>query len=78
MKDNGLDLIDKAMVSNSGLMELNIKDHGKKIKLVEKVNLPILMEIVIKDNGKMIKLMDLEFTSIQNPKQGIKDIGKMI
>ncbi len=78
MKGNGLDLIDKVMASNFGLMERNIKDFGKKIRLVEKVNLHMLMEIPIKDNGKMIKPMDLEFISIPNLKQGIKDIGKMI
>jgi hypothetical protein len=57
---------------------LNIKAIGKKIKLVEKVNLLILMVILMKVIGKMIKLMGLVFIFTLNLKQDIKDIGKMI
>jgi len=59
-------------------MVLNIKVTGKKIKLVEKVNLLILMVILMKVIGKMIKQMDLVSIFMQNLKRDIKDIGKMI
>lgn len=62
---------------NIGLMELNIMDFGKKIKLVEKVNSFMQMVMYMKVNGKMIKLLDLEFTYIQNHKLNTKVIGKM-
>lgn len=60
-----------------GLMELNIMDFGKKIKLVEKVNSSMQMVMYMKVNGKMIKLPDSESTYIQNHKLNTKVIGKM-
>ena len=60
-----------------GLMELNIMDFGKKIKLVEKVNSSMQMVMYMKVNGKMIKLPDSESTYIQNHKLNMKVIGKM-
>ena len=44
-----------------GLMELNIKDNGKIIKLMVKEYFIILMEIHFKDNGNKIKQMDMEY-----------------
>jgi len=43
------------MVYKYGLMELNIKDHLKTIKLMGKEYLSIQMEIFIKEIGLMIK-----------------------
>lgn len=66
------------MVAKSGLMELNIKEIGKKIKLVEKENLLMQMETIMKVSGKMTKLMDSVPMSILKLEHVTKVIGKMI
>lgn len=78
IKVNGWDQIGMAMEFNIGLMELNITDVGKKIKLVEKENLSMLMEIFMRVSGKMIRLLALESTYIQSHRLNMKDTGKMI
>jgi hypothetical protein len=78
MKDNGLDLIDMDLVNKFGLMVLNIREIGKKIKLRVKENLHIQIAMSIKVNGKMIKLMDMEYLYMPKAMQDTKDIGKMI
>jgi len=75
---NGWDQIDMVMEFNIGLMELNITDVGKKIKLVEKESLSMLMEIFMRVNGKMIRLLALESIYIQSLRLNMKDTGKMI
>ena len=50
-KEVGKEIYDKAMEYRFGLMELDTKDNGIKIKPMEKVNLYILMEISMMDNG---------------------------
>ena len=42
-----------------GLMELNIKDSGRIIKLLDKENFGMLMEMYSMGSGEMIKLMAL-------------------
>jgi hypothetical protein len=78
MKDNGLDLIDMDLVNKFGLMVLNIREIGRKIKLRVKENLHIQIVMSIKVNGKMIKLMDMEYLYMPKAMQDTKDIGKMI
>lgn len=78
IKVNGWDQIGMAMEFNIGLMELNITDVGKKIKLVEKESLSMLMEIFMRVSGKMIRLLALESTYIQSHRLNMKDTGKMI
>ena len=66
-----------AMVARFGQMVQNMKDNGKKIKLMEEVNFGIQMEITLKGIGKMIKLTVLEFIYTQM-ERNMKVIGKMI
>jgi hypothetical protein len=47
MMDNGRVKLDKVKVYRYGLMVLDIKEIGKIIKQMERVNLSILMEIFI-------------------------------
>lgn len=65
-------------VYKSGLMELSIKEIGRKTKPVVKVSLPILMETLTKDNGKMIRQTGLVFISILKPVLDTRGIGKTI
>lgn len=44
------------MVYNHGLMVLNTKDIGERIKLMEKELSGMYMEINLKETGKMIRL----------------------
>ena len=47
--------------SSNGLMVLGMKDSGKIIELMEKVNSLILMVIFMMAIGSMTKLMDMVF-----------------
>ncbi len=77
MKDNGLDLIDRDVETNSGQMELSMKDPGRRIRLAEKENLLMRTLMNTKDNGKTIKQMVLELTFTLNLRPNTKVIGKM-
>ena len=63
IKDNGSINNDMVMVYKLGLMELNIKDIGNMIWLMEKEQCGILTVIYIKESGGEIKLKVMEFIS---------------
>ena len=75
---NGLGQTGMVTVFKSGPTELNIKAHGKKIKLVEKASLFMPMVIHMMVNGKMIRPMDSEYFCMQNLKPNTKATGKTI
>ena len=58
---NGLEIIEMAKEFKYGQMVRDMKENGKKIKLVVKVNLDMSMVMSLMVNGKMIKQMDTEF-----------------
>lgn len=78
IRANGWVQTDKDLGYKSGLMVLNIKEIGKKIKHSEKENLYMQMEMFTKVSGKTIKPVVLESTSMQSLKLNMKDTGKMI
>lgn len=61
MRGNGLEILEMGLEYRPGPMELNTKENGKIIKLMEKVSFGMLMVIFLKEIGEMIKLMGKEF-----------------
>jgi len=57
MKENGLDNKEMDMEFKYGQMELNMKDNGNKIGLMEKVSFGMSVEIFMMENGKKIELV---------------------
>jgi hypothetical protein len=60
IKDNGKINNDMVMEYRYGLTELNMRDIGLIIKLMEGENSGMQMVMFMMENGKTIKLMDLE------------------
>jgi hypothetical protein len=58
-------------------MELNMKENGKMVKLVDKESFSILMEMYMRGNGQIIKQMATVYTQIRKV-QDMKATGKMI
>ena len=66
-----------AMVLKSGLMELNMKEIGRKELRMAKVLFNTLMVTHIKGTGRMIRQSDMEPIVIQM-EPNMRDFGKMI
>ena len=77
-KANGSALIGMGMEFSIGQMALSIKATGRRIKPAGKESLPTLMGILTKGIGETIRPMASEYTSMPDPRQSMKDTGKMI
>ena len=65
------------MESNYGLMELNMKDNGMRIKLRVKVHFGMLREMYTKVNFMMTKLTAM-VSILTSMEANMKDTGRMI
>lgn len=77
IKVNGKAKIGMDLEYKFGLMELNMKDIGKIIRLMGKESFGMLMETFLMVNGKMIRHMVTEFIFMLM-EQNMKENGKMI
>lgn len=77
IKVNGFKEKDKVKVFKYGLMEVNMSDNGKTIKLTVKVLCIMQTVIFMKVNGLMIKHVDKELIHIKM-EPNMLDNGKMI
>ena len=59
------------------VIKINMKEHFKMVKNMEKEFIIIVLEVNIKDNGILIKNMDMEYISGQMVLY-MKEISKMI
>jgi len=66
IKENGLlgRTLEKAMGYKFGLMEVNMRAGGKKIRQTVEDDLFMLMAMSLKEIGSMIRLMGMEFILI--------------
>lgn len=55
MRENGLDNVEMDLEFKFGQMELNMKDIGKKIGLMEKVSFGMSVETFMMEIGKKIE-----------------------
>ena len=60
-KGSGKEMLDMVMEYKYGQMVLSMKDNGKTIKLMAKVDSGMPMVIYMKAIGSKIKLMDLGY-----------------
>ena len=77
MQGNGREDSEMAQEFRLGQIEQNMKEIGKKERLMEKENSHTLTEAVILETGKTIKQMALEYIVIKT-EEFMRDFGRMI
>lgn len=74
MRENGLDNVEMDLEFKFGQMELNMKDIGKKIGLMEKVSFGMLVETFMMEIGKKIESLVKE-NIFMLMEHNMRDIG---